>query len=179
MKPAFVSVAAVLLLSLTPTAVFAKNVSIGIYGVIDRVTFEPDGTSPNLVRISGLFVVPIPMSSGQYKTPQRGYLYFRIRPGMEQATRNDWNGLKSVAGTGQVVGFAQYWVPNPDDPYGNPHYSLEVTVHPDNDATSTDVYPLPNLKGIVQHGDKEDPDFDKIAAQLQKRLRRLTVSQLY
>ena len=172
MKPAFVSVAAVLLLSLAPTAVFAKNVSIGIYGVIDRVTFEPDGTSPNLVRISGVFVVPVPVSSGQYKTPQRGYLYFRIRPGMEQATRNDWNGLKSVAGTGQVVGFAQYWVPNPDDPYGNPHYSLEVTVHPDNDAASADVYPLPNLKGIVQRADKGDPNFDKIAAQLQNALRR-------
>ena len=42
MKPAFVSVAAALLLSLAPAAVFAKNVSIGIYGVIDRVTFEPE-----------------------------------------------------------------------------------------------------------------------------------------
>jgi len=172
MKPAFVSVAAVLLLSLAPAAVFAKNVSIGIYGVIDRVTFEPDDTSPNLVRISGVFVVPVPVSSGHYKTPQRGYLYFRIRPGMEQATRNDWNGLKSVAGTGQVVGFAQYWVPNPDDPYGNPHHSLEVSVHSDREAASPEGYPLPNLKGIVGRGDKEDPDFDKIAAQLQKALGR-------
>ena len=110
MKAAFASVAAVLLLSLAPAAVFAKNVSIGIYAVIDQVTFEPDGASPNLVRISGVFVVPIPMSSGDYRTPQRGYLYFRIRPAMEQASRRDWNQLKSIAGTGQVVGFAQYWV---------------------------------------------------------------------
>src|SRR5580693_4212635 len=93
-KPAFASVAAVLLLSLAPAALFAKNVSVGIYAVIDQVTFEPDGASPNLVRISGVFVVPIPLSSGDYRTPQRGYLYFRIRPGMEQASRKDWNQLK-------------------------------------------------------------------------------------
>ena len=53
MKPAFASVAAVLLLSLAPAAVFAKNVNVGIYAVIDQVTFDPDGASPNLVRISG------------------------------------------------------------------------------------------------------------------------------
>lgn len=172
MKSAFVSVAGVLLLLLAPTAVFAKNVSIGIYAVVDQVTFEPDGASPNLVRISGVFVVPVPMSSGDYRTPQRGYLHFQSRPGMEQASRKDWSELKSIAGTGQVVGFAQYWVPNPGDPYGNPHHSLEVTVHAGNDAASPDSYPLPNLKGIVTHGDKGDPDFDKIAAQLQKALRR-------
>jgi hypothetical protein len=169
MRPAFVSVAAVCLLSLAPATVLAKNVSVGIYAVVDQVTFEPDSASPSFVRISGVFVVPVPMSSGSYGTPQRGYLYFQIRPGMEQA-RADWDELTSIAGTGQVVGFAQYWVPNPDDPYGNPHHCLEVTVHTANDAASPDPYPQPNLKGVVKHGDKDDPNFDKIAAQLQKAL---------
>ncbi len=172
MKAALASVAAVLLLSLAPAAVFAKNVSIGIYAIIDQVTFEPDGASPNLVRISGVFVVPIPMSSGDYRTPQRGYLYFRIRAGMEQASRRDWNQLKSIAGTGQVVGFAQYWVPNPGDPSGNPHHSLEVTVHAERASASPDAYPLPNITGVVKHGDRGDPEFDKITAQLQKASRR-------
>jgi len=169
MKPAFASVAVVLLLSLVTAAVFAKSGTIGIYAVIDQVTFEPaGGDSPNIIRISGVLVVPVPMSSGQYRSPQRGYLYFRIRPAMEQETRKDWNELKSIAGTGQVVGFAQYWVPNPSDSYGNPHRSLEIIVRTDSDATPPDIYPLPNPKGIVKHGDKDDPDFDKIAAQLQK-----------
>ena len=172
MKSAYVSVAALLLFSLAPTSVFAKNVTIGIYGVIDQVTLEPDGVSPTLVRISGVFVVPVPVSSGDYRPPRRGYLYFQIRPGMEQATRKDWNELKSIAGTGQVIGFGQYWVPNPDDPSGNPHHSLEITVHADSDAAPPDIYPLPNLKGIVKHGDRGDPDFDKIAAQIQEALRR-------
>ena len=87
---------------------------------------------------------------------------------MEQASRADWNNLKSTAGTGEVVGFTQYWVPNPGDPQGNPHHSLEVMVHTDNHPESPALYPLPNLKGVITHGDKDDPNFDKIAAQLQK-----------
>jgi hypothetical protein len=172
MRPALALVAVVLLLSLTSNSLIAKNGTVGIYAVIDEVTFEPDGPSPNFIRISGVFVVPVPMSSGMYRSPQRGYLYFRIPSGMEETTRKDWNELKSIAGTCQVVGFAEYWVPNPDDPNGNPHRSLEITVRADNGAASPDIYPLPNPKGIVKHGDKDDSYFDKIAAHLQKASHR-------
>jgi hypothetical protein len=172
MKLAITSIAVVLLAGLAATAVFAKNCTVGIYAVIDRVTFEPEGSSPKLIRISGVFVVPVPWSSGNYKDPQRGYLYFRIRPGMEQATRKDLNELKAVAGTGQVVGFAEYWIPNPGDPSGNPHHSLVATVHAENSAASPDDYPLPNHKGIVRHGDETDPTFTLIAERLQKASRR-------
>jgi hypothetical protein len=131
--------------------------------------FDQDGPSPNTVRVSGVFVLPVPMSSGSYKPPQRGYLYFRVPPGAEQAalTRKDWAQIKSVAGTGQVVGFAFYWVPNPSDPYGNPHHSLnEVSVRTGGDAESPDVYPLSHPNGVVRAGDESDFD-EGIAAQLQ------------
>ena len=172
MRPALVLVVVALLLSVTSTSVTAKNATIGIYAVIDAVTFEPDGPSPNFIRISGVFVVPVPMSSGQYGSPQKGYLYFRIPSGMEQATRKDWNELKTVAGTGRAVGFAQYWVPNPNDQQGHPHHSLEVRVHGDREAASPEVYPLPHPNGIVIAGGNEDFQFDSIVAQLQKALRR-------
>jgi hypothetical protein len=172
MRPAFILVALALLLPLTCTSLIAKNGTIGIYAVIDQVTFEPDGPSPNFIRISGVFVVPVPMSSGMYRSPQRGFLYFRIPSGMEQTARKDWNELRSIAGTGQVVGFAQYWVPNPGDPNGNPHRSLEITVHTDKDAASPDIYPFPNPKGIVKHGDEHDPNLGKITAQLEKASHR-------
>lgn len=159
-----------MLLSVTSTPLNAKNGTIGIYAVIEEVTFAPDGPSPKFIRISGVFVVPVPMSSGSYRTPQRGYLYFRVPSGMEQTTRKDWNELKRAAGTRQVIGFAQYWVPNPGDPNGNPHRSLEVTVHTENETASPDLYPLPNPKGIITHGDNDDPDFHKIAEQLQNTL---------
>jgi len=172
MRPALVLVIVALLLALISTSTIAKNATIGIYAVIDRVTLEPDGPSPNFIRISGVFVVPVPISSGQYLGPQRGYLYFRIPPGMEQAARKDWNELKTVAGTGRAVGFGQYWVSNPDDPQGNPHHSLEVRVQTDPDALSPEVYPFPHPKGIVKAGDKEDFQFDTIVARLQMAARR-------
>jgi hypothetical protein len=172
MKQMSAAVAAGLICSLIPTAAIAKGGTIGIYAVIDQVTFEPEGPSPNLVRISGVFVIPRPMTSGSYESAQRGYIYFRIPPGMEEAARKDWNELRTAAGTGRVIGFCQYWVPNPADPSypghggGNPHRALEVHVHADGEAASPEVYPLPHSKGIVKAGDQNDPGFDKITAEL-------------
>jgi hypothetical protein len=172
MKQMSAAVAAVFIFSLIPTAAIAKGGTIGIYAVIDQVTFEPEGPSPNLVKISGVFVIPRPMTSGAYETARRGYLYFRIPPGMEEAARKDWNELRTTAGTGRVVGFCQYWVPNPADPSspghagGNPHRALEVRILAAGAAASPEVYPLPHSKGIVKAGDQGDPDFAKIAAEL-------------
>ena len=170
MKPAPFLVALLSLLLISPNSVVAKCVDVGIYAIVDQVTFEPNDSSPNFVRISGVFVVPVRMSSCSYQRPQKGYLYFRIAPGTEQATRRDWSELRAVAGSGKVVAFGEYWVPNPDDPWGNPHHSLEVTVHAEGDSATPDVYPIP--QGVMKaddmvHGANHDPRFDKIAAQLQ------------
>jgi hypothetical protein len=130
MKPAFFWVAAsAFLLSFPPQSVVAKNASIGIYAIVDQLAFEPDAGAHNFVRVSGIFVVPVPLTSGRNRSLEKGYLYFRIAPGTEQATGRDCGALKNFAGSGKVVGFDQYWVSNPNDPYGNPHFSLEVTVH--------------------------------------------------
>src|SRR5271165_2978580 len=176
MKPVFLLVAAsAFFLMLQPSSVIAKNVSIGIYAIVDQIAFEPDDGSPNSVRISGIFVVPVRMSSGSYHSPQRGYLYFRIAPETEQATRRDWSELKTLAGSGKVIGFGQYWVPNLDDPQGNPHHTLEVKVHAEGDLATPDFYPLPHPRGVtaVKVGDKDhDPDSAKIAAQLQDAAHR-------
>jgi hypothetical protein len=171
MRPAFLLVAAsAILLLLSSNVTTAKNVTTGIYGIVDQVTFEPESDSPNFVRISGVFVVPVSLSSGSYRSPRRGYLYFQIAPGTEQATRRDWSELKSFAGSGKVVGFGQYWVPNPNDPQGNPHHSLEVRVQSEGGGPgSPDVYPTPQSGGVMEvkgRGKDYDRDSDKIAAQL-------------
>ena len=57
---------------------FAKNGNIGIYGIVDKVVFEPDEGSPERIQIWGLFVVPVPISSGLYRAPRRGILYFSL-----------------------------------------------------------------------------------------------------
>jgi hypothetical protein len=95
-------------------------------------------------------MVPVPESSGSFKSPQRGYLYFHIVPGAELAARAEWKQLKDAAGTGRVVGFAFYWVPDPSDPLGNPHHALEVAVHQNGEAAPPEDDPLPFPEGIVE-----------------------------
>jgi hypothetical protein len=168
---------AALILAVSATSAVAKGGTIGIYAVIDQVTFEP-GTSQNAVRISGVFVVPLPKSSGAYGAAQRGYLYFRIPAGMEDIVRKDWTELAKIARTGRVVGFCQYWVPNPEDPPspghggGNPHWALDVRVNANGDAASPEPYPLPHPDGVVKAGDRANPDFERVALQLQRMLGR-------
>jgi hypothetical protein len=161
-----VSVCAVLMLS--SIVGLAKRETIGIYAIVDKVAFEPDAESPERIRIWGMFIVPVPRSSGQYKSPQRGYLYFRIAPGMEQVAKREWAALKNLAGLGQGIGFAQYWVASAADPSGNPHHSLKVQVYRDGDAAVPDVYPIPHMRGIMKTGDKADPDFEKIMTELRR-----------
>ena len=79
MKAASIIASVCAVLALSTAVVIAKRGTIGIYAIVDRVAFEPDEKLPERVRIWGVFVVPVPMSSGQYKAPQRGYLYFRIK----------------------------------------------------------------------------------------------------
>lgn len=167
MKPTFLLVvASALFLLLPPKSVIAKNASIGIYAIIDHVTFEPDAGPPNSVRIFGVFVVPVRLSSGNYRSPQRGYLYFRLAPGTEQATRRDWSELKTVAGSGKVIGFGKYWVPNPNDPQGNPHTPLEVRVHAEGDVATPEVYGgVTEVKAGNMDRDR-DPHSDEITARL-------------
>jgi len=165
------SLTAVALLALSGTMALAKRGTIGIYAIVDKVAFEPNEESPERVRIWGTFVVPVPMSSGLYKAPQRGYLYFKVAPGMRQVVMQEWRDLKDVAGTGRCFGFGQYWVPNPADPFGNPHHSLEIQIHQDGDVAVPDDYPLSHSRGIVKTGDPSDPDFEKIAAELTRAAR--------
>src|SRR5437762_14339264 len=89
------SVALVSMVLVSATPLLAKGGTIGIYAIVDKVAFEPDETSPERVRICGVFVVPVPMSSGRYKAPQRGCLYFRMAPGMERIAEHDWRDLKA------------------------------------------------------------------------------------
>jgi hypothetical protein len=162
MKTTAIAASIYALLALSTATLVAKGGTIGIYAIIDDVSLEPNDNAPQSVRIRGVFVVPVPETSGQYKAPQRGYLYFGQIPGMESVVRTEWAELKALAGTGQGVGFAQYWVPNPNDRFGNPHHALRVKVRDDSDLDEPDVYPVRHSRGIVKTGDKDDPDFAKI-----------------
>jgi hypothetical protein len=91
----------------------------GIYAIVERVVFEPNERAPERVQVWGVFSLadggldrPLTTSA-----PARGYLYFKMpaatsgmaTPADVTTIRREWNDLKAVAGTGQVVGFGE-WV---------------------------------------------------------------------
>lgn len=88
---------------------------VGIYGIVERVTFE-GAPAPERVQVWGAFA----FANGgvgnvsEWSPVNRGYLYFTV-PAAEVArstdvelVRREWADLKSVAGTGQVVAFGRW-----------------------------------------------------------------------
>jgi hypothetical protein len=149
---------ALVILLLVPISL-AKNGNIGIYGIVDKVVFEPDENAPERIQIWGLFVVPVPISSGMYRNPQRGILYFSLPPDKKKIAMKEWAELKKRAGSGQILGFTEYWVPNPNDPQGNPHTSLVVHVHEDVPLGLPDPYPLGI--GVLKIDEHKPEDYEK------------------
>jgi hypothetical protein len=79
---------------------------IGIYGFVDRVVLEPNDTAPERIQIRGGFAVARKtQNNSEYNPAERGYLYFKLRPGDEEVCRKEWADLKSIAGTQQIVAF--------------------------------------------------------------------------
>ena len=157
------------------------STTVGIYAIVDEVTLEPSDFEPERVWISGVFVVPQPISSGLHQSPLRGHLYFSLNPEAPESTRDEWNVLQKVAGTGQVVGFGEYWMPCSHtrdkrfrDLPGDSHCSLEVSVHTDRSAVP-EPYPKPSGEGVVTAFDAHDdicPRFGRPSVQIVFELRK-------
>jgi hypothetical protein len=81
---------------------------VGIYALVDKVVIEPNETNPERIQIWGAFAVA-EGNGYNYKNAERGYLYYKLNPEKQSASRNEWNDLKSVAGTGQIVAFGSRW----------------------------------------------------------------------
>src|SRR5262245_9751088 len=74
---------------------------VGVYGVVEKVVFEPTDKAPQRIQVWGAFSVSEGKPGDFYSPPQRGYLYFTLPSGKEELARREWADLKSVAGTGQ------------------------------------------------------------------------------
>jgi len=88
---------------LSPAGLHASD-PVAVYARIDRVVFAPDAQSPTTIQIFGVFSVATPNDRYEYQLPARGYLYFTLRPD-DAVARREWNDLKEVAGTKQIVAF--------------------------------------------------------------------------
>jgi len=115
MKP-IATVAALTVVLFAAPALRASG-PVGIYGIIERVVFEPSEQAAERIQVWGAFaLVDSGASSPVTSPPARGYLYFKapaVVPGFvttsDVATvRREWADLKAVAGTGQAVGFGSW-----------------------------------------------------------------------
>jgi hypothetical protein len=124
---------------------------LGVYALVDKVTFEPNAEKPERIRISGVFIAAkeTPDNSTVYGEPQRGYLYLvltKVKGDLAPQVSNDalarreWSDLKSIAGTRQVVGFGTSW------------FNRVRVRKADEEAKTPDIYPMGN--GVV----KMNPD---------------------
>jgi len=98
------AIAALLTMSVVTPPANAFSDWIGVYAIIDKVVIEPSASAPERIQIWGDFALASKTDRNTYTAPERGYLYFNIKTGKEEATRKEWNDLKALAGTGQVVG---------------------------------------------------------------------------
>src|SRR5882672_87828 len=76
---------------------------VGLYAFVDKVVLEPNNTAPERVQIWGGFALA-QGGGDKYAPAQRGYMYFKLKQDKETLCRNEWADLKSVAGTGKIVG---------------------------------------------------------------------------
>ena len=99
------------------TSVLASG-RIGFYGIVEKIVFEPNETAPERLQVWGAFMYVDGGASQNVavSAAKRGYLYFKIKSLHEgytpqaqmDLTKKEWADLKSVAGTGQAVGFGRY-----------------------------------------------------------------------
>ena len=83
---------------------------VGIYGVIERVVFEPNERAPERIQVWGAFAFVDGGVRNQMATsmPKRGYLYFKLPRQGQEIARMEWADFKAVAGTGQAIGFGNW-----------------------------------------------------------------------
>jgi hypothetical protein len=135
------------------TAPLTASGALGIYGIVERVVFEPNEKAPERIQVWGAFAyVEADRVAGPgltVSTAKRGYLYFRLPTAAPESElvviKNEWSDLKAVAGTGQAIGFGLWGYIGgfaglqPDVRSNNPPYILEHA--PGNPTTDLRVRP--------------------------------------
>jgi MYXO-CTERM domain-containing protein len=91
---------AVALGSLAPS-VASASYPAGVWGLVEKVTPEPDDKNPNRVRIDGLFMVAgvKPDFAGYpgYSVPVYGYMYYQCEDAQLATCQMEWAELATVA----------------------------------------------------------------------------------
>jgi len=120
---------------------------VGVYGRVDKVVMEPHDQAPQRIQVWGVFALASPDNGNDYLPAARGYLYYTLPSNAGMALK-EWNDLKAVAGTGQIVAFGSRWstsikrarLRKPDErPESPDEYWMNVGLHK---ITRTDYAPV-------------------------------------
>jgi hypothetical protein len=109
LKPYVVGACCVVALLLTVR--LGASGRIGVYGIVEKVVFEPNEQAAERLQVWGAFAYADGGPTGAASAAKRGYLYFSlpsVDPAIAKTIRTEWADLKSVAGTGQAVGFGAW-----------------------------------------------------------------------
>lgn len=78
---------------------------MGVYCLVDKVILEPAET-PERAQVWGVCAVAND-NNWYFQPPSAGYFYYTVPASRAEVARAEWLDLKSVAGTGEVVGFGR------------------------------------------------------------------------
>jgi hypothetical protein len=130
---------------------------MGAYCILDKVVLEP-AENPVTAQLWGACAIAN-TNDWYFQPAARGYFYYSILKGpagpgtKEQLVRNEWADLKSVAGTGEAVGF------------GRRYETVGRFRKADEKPESPDPYPL--HIGVVKMGNRTGvPEVRDVVAQL-------------
>jgi hypothetical protein len=152
-----VFVSAALILAAVP---LRASDPVSVYCIVNKVVLEPSETEPTTIQIWGAFALSgAPFTGNTYGSVQTGYLYYSCPKGRDSVCLSEWGDLKSVAGTGQIVGFG--------DRYGKTATRVRKA---DEKPASPDQYPINT--GVVRMGHYAGVTYPELAKALSNAVAR-------
>jgi len=137
---------------------------VGVYAMVQKVVMEPNAQTPARIQIWGVFVwvdggLKTP---GPINVPQRGYMYFKLPASAAQAAaaKSQWNEIKMLAGTSQVIAFGNWEYVGPFEDLHIPvtGNTEEVRVRKQNEAPAKPITYVPNMGLVRIANDKPHAD---------------------
>ena len=132
--------------ALAAGAVVAIHASgpIAVYARVDKVVIDPSPDAPGTIQIWGVFSAAKPPRMNEFLPAARGYLYYRLpgNPQYRTVALREWNDLKALAGSKDIVAFGSLFVGAPtvrkpdERPQSPDEYSLNVGIRKMSDQTS-------------------------------------------
>lgn len=96
---------------------------VGVFAIVDKVVVEPATGTPERIQVWGTFSIAEGERGGNYRSPEKGYLYFKLPEKKPDVAQKEWADLKALAGKNEVVGFSHR--------YGIPPKVRQATEKPD------------------------------------------------